>query len=142
LKNGRSQKERSLRVRLTLSGHVSPSEDPEKVLAAMRNVLGDCDYAVEKGEEEIRLVSVDGRCLKRLRDQLRDRHVRAAARRLAEESRAGTSALLMVNRQAALAGVIALCGSESESPLGPLYLKIESDELDVVIDWLTSYETE
>lgn len=141
MKNGQNQREGSPRVRIVLSGRVSPSEDTEKVLAAMRNVLGDCDYTVEPGKDEISLVSQDGGCLKKLRDQLRDRHVRAAARKLAEESRSGNSTTLMVNRQAAFAGVMALCGSEGESPLGPLYLRIESEELDKTIDWLTSYES-
>ena len=46
----------------------------------------------------------------------------------------------MFNRQAAYAGVLALCGSEAESPLGPIYLRIDSQDLDDVIEWLTAYE--
>src|SRR2546430_9707542 len=71
-----------LASRVELRASVAPSEDPQKVLAAMRQVLGDCDYTVEEGESSITLSSSSPRCLQKLHDQLRDRHVRDAARRL------------------------------------------------------------
>jgi predicted RNA binding protein with dsRBD fold (UPF0201 family) len=49
------------------------------------------------------------------------------------------STSLMLNKQAAAAGVIALCGSTEESPLGPIYLTAESEQIATVIDWLTAY---
>ncbi len=79
--------------------------------------------------------------LSHLRDQLRDRHVRAAARRLLLYSIKGGRAELMLNRQAAVAGVVVVCGSPEESPLGPIYLRLESDNLPAAIDWLTAYDS-
>ena len=69
-------------VVIVLRAAVSPSEDPAKVLAAARNVLGDCAHSVEEGEEGVTLRSADLNCLRKLHDQLRDRHVRDAANRL------------------------------------------------------------
>jgi predicted RNA binding protein with dsRBD fold (UPF0201 family) len=86
------------------------------------------------------MTSDDSASVMRLREQLRDRHVRAAARRLFISRREGNKVTMMFNRQAAHAGVLALCGSEAESPLGPIYLSIESESLDEVIEWLTAYE--
>jgi predicted RNA binding protein with dsRBD fold (UPF0201 family) len=51
----------------------------------------------------------------------------------------GDSTSLMLNRQAATVGTIALCGSPEESPLGPIYVTVESITLGAVIDWLTAY---
>jgi len=128
------------RARLTLVASVSPSEDPAKVVGAMRNVLGDDQANSAIRLSSVKLVSDDGKSLARLRDALRDRHVRSASRRQLLLKTSGRSASLMLNRQAAAAGTIAICGSPEESPLGPIYLTIESEKLQAAIDWLTAYE--
>jgi predicted RNA binding protein with dsRBD fold (UPF0201 family) len=128
-----------LAIRIELRATVSPSEDPQKVLAAMRNVLGACDYSVDEGATSIRLRSTSSRCLQRLHDQLRDRQVRDAARRLMLASLEGNVLPLKLNRQAASAGVMALCSNAVESPLGPLNLELESDAPQKLIDWLTAH---
>ncbi|MDG7005986.1 MAG: hypothetical protein JRM86_03525 [Nitrososphaerota archaeon] len=126
-------------ARFELRATVSPSEDPGKVLAAMRNVLGDCECSVEEAAGSVRILSNDVRCLQRLHDQLRDRHVRDAARRLMLASLEGSVLPLKLNRQAAAAGVLALCSNAVESPLGPLILRIESGSPQGLVDWLTAH---
>jgi predicted RNA binding protein with dsRBD fold (UPF0201 family) len=125
--------------KVELRATVSASEDPEKVLAAMRQVLGDCDYSVDEGATSILLRSDSSRCLQKLHDQLRDRHVRDAARRLMLASLEGKLLPLKLNRQAAAAGVLALCSNAVESPLGPLNLEIVTDAPERMIDWLTAH---
>ena len=128
-------------LRVSVEGAVSPSEDLAKVRMAVANVLGECRHEVEELPQMVRMTSEDSASITRLHDQLRDRHVRAAARRLLMAGREGNVATVMLNRQAAYAGVLALCGSQEESPLGPIHLTIRSEELDEVIEWLTAYET-
>ncbi len=128
-----------LAVQVRLSASVSPSEDPEKVLDAMRKVLGDCDYSTASGRERMELASGSIACLHRLHDQLRDRHVRDAARRLLLRSLEGRRLTLLLHRQAATVGIIAVCSSEEESALGPLVLEVETEEPQRLIDWLTAY---
>jgi predicted RNA binding protein with dsRBD fold (UPF0201 family) len=128
------------RLRVTLESSVAPSEDPKKVLAAMESVVGDCPHITSESARQIRIESEDPGCLLRIHDQLRDRHVRGAARRLLLVGRRGETTTVMLNRQAAAVGVIALCGSEGESALGPIYLMIQSREIDAVTEWLTSIE--
>ncbi len=130
--------EPDFRARLVLKATISPSEDPAKVEQALTNLVGS-NFTSEMSRSKVRLASEDLRALTRIRDQLRDRHVRSAARRQMLLNTSGRSTSLMFNRQAAAAGVVALCGSEQESPLGPIYLEIESGTLDKVIDWLTAY---
>lgn len=127
------------RAKVVLEATISPSEDPSKVAKALANVLGATAGEPAAGSASARLVIHDLKAMTRLKDQLRDRHIRSAARRqlLINKTRRSTSMLL--NRQAAAVGVIALCGSQEESPLGPIFLKIQSDRLDYAIDWLTAY---
>lgn len=129
------------RARVILEATISPSEDPAKVAGSLGNVVGETPGAAVAGSASARLVTDDPKAIVRVRDQLRDRHVRSAARRQLLLSRARRSASMMLNRQAAAAGVVALCGSPDESPLGPIYMTIESDRIDATIDWLTAYAT-
>ena len=131
--------EPEFRGRVLLEASVSPSEDVGKVVAAVKNVVVEGRGEVEQGRLSVRFVSEDMKSLNQLRDQLRDRHVRSAARRLLFTGKKGRSTTLMLNRQAAAAGVIAVCSSPDESPLGPIYLTIDSRQVDGVIDWLTAY---
>ncbi len=101
--------------------------------------MGDVRFESTTGPGSARLVTEDPKALVHIRDQLRDRHVRTAARRQMLLSRSGRRTTLMLNRQAAAAGVVALCGSVDESPLGPLYLTIESDRVEATTEWLTAY---
>lgn len=119
---------------------MAPSEDPKKVLEAMKNLVGGFEFEEEESRLMLRLVSEEMGSLNRMRDEFRDRHVRGAARRLLLTERKGDSAILMFNRQAATVGVAALCSTADQSPLGPIYVTIASKELGAVIDWLTDYE--
>jgi predicted RNA binding protein with dsRBD fold (UPF0201 family) len=128
-----------LAERIELRASLSPTEDPQKVLAAMRQVFGDSECSVETKTYSVKLSPSSPKSLRRLHDQLRDRHVRAAARRLMLASLEGNLLTLKLNRQAATAGVLALCSNAVESPLGPLTLEIESAAPQKLIDWLTAY---
>jgi predicted RNA binding protein with dsRBD fold (UPF0201 family) len=131
--------EPSFRITLQLEARIAPSESPTSVQQAIENVMGDSVHKIARNGDSIRAVSSDPNCLQKVHDQLRDRHVRAAARRLLLSNRSGDKVSVMLNRQAAFHGVIALCGSAEESPLGPIHLTIASRELDSVLDWLTAY---
>ena len=127
------------RSKLELDATISPSEDPAKVVQAMKNVLGEASCEISLTPTAVKLLTDDTRALVHIRDQLRDRHVRTAARKQMLLNSAGRSASLMLNRQAAAAGVVAICGSVEESPLGPIHLTVRSDRLEAAIDWLTAY---
>lgn len=131
--------EPEFRVRLGLRASISPSEEPTKVARALANIAGEGHGSAEVTGPDAELVTELPGALAHVRDQLRDRHVRAAARRQMLLNVEGTSTFVMLNRQAAAAGVVALCGSPEESPLGPIYMRIESERLDAAIDWLTNY---
>jgi predicted RNA binding protein with dsRBD fold (UPF0201 family) len=125
------------RVKVTLEATVSPSEDPAKVVGALQKIVGALEGAMKNGEAVV--TTQDIRAVSHIGDQLRDRHVRSAARRQLLLNTKGRTTFMMLNRQAAAAGVVAICGTAEESALGPIYANIESDDLTAVIDWLTAY---
>jgi predicted RNA binding protein with dsRBD fold (UPF0201 family) len=129
-------------VRVTLDATLAPSEDPDKVLKAMRMIIGEDALLANQSRRMVRLVSEETHSLSTIRNQLRDRHIRAAARKLLLRELKGNSTSLFLNKQAATAGVVALCSSPDQSPLGPIYVTIDSRQVAAVIDWLTAYEPE
>jgi predicted RNA binding protein with dsRBD fold (UPF0201 family) len=127
-------------AKITLKATISPSEDPAKVVGALEKVTGQTIDVVTSGPRVAKLVTDRANTLIRIRDQLRDRHVRSAARRRLLLNRENNSTSLMLNRQAATVGAIVLCSSADQSPLGPIYLTIRSKQIATVIDWLAAYE--
>ena len=131
--------ESNFKIKLRVRARVSATDDRVKVLAATRNIIGDCDCSLEEREGEVNISSEDVRCLQRVHDQLRDRNVRDAARRLILRQRVGDTVNMLFNRQAAFAGVVSLCTSEMESPLGPIAMEIDCERSDDLIDWFTAH---
>ena len=126
-------------AKFRLEASVSPSEDPAKVAGALRSILGS-PLEVKVDGDRAALTTDDPGAISHIRDQLRDRHIRSAARRQLLLNSEGRTTFMILNRQAAAAGVVAVCGSPEESPLGPICASIESDHLAAVVDWLTGYE--
>jgi predicted RNA binding protein with dsRBD fold (UPF0201 family) len=124
-------------IDIVVEAQVKYTESRDKVATAIKNLFGtNGELRVE--EDRVMFLSSNKDSLQLLKDQFRDRHVRAAARRLlmsgSEES---NQAVLLLNKQAATVGIAALCDDPGESPLGPIVLRIRSQNIREVIEWLT-----
>jgi uncharacterized protein len=127
---------------------VKHTESAEKIAKAISNLFDPQDDPTKPRTGELRVepdrvlfVSSSLESLRHLKDQFRDRRVRSSARRLLLVNRGEEGSLqtrLLLNKQAATAGIGALCDDPRESPLGPIVLRIKSNQLDSVIDWLTA----
>lgn len=119
---------------------INPSEDREKVLQAIKKIMGDALITCEESAERIIVRTSDKRSIEHIREMLRDRRIRAAARKIAEETKKDETFTFLANKQAATVGILSLCSSWEESPLGPIELVFRSRSIDSLIDFLTSYE--
>lgn len=117
---------------------VNPTESPEKVETAVRNVLGD---VVLNGRDQGGITVLEGRyddleSLRYLRDLLRRTRIRDAARaRFSRSAREGVLSFGL-NKQAAFAGHASFY-SYSRSALGPIQITIKGN-IPEVIDYLCS----
>ncbi|MEM4286107.1 MAG: RNA-binding domain-containing protein [Candidatus Nitrosocaldus sp.] len=119
---------------------VYPSEDPNKVMKAIKNVIDGIEPVHEDDMVKARAVlSIDA--LAKMKRQIQSRQVMDTFRRimLENEGEDGYSTWLYLNKQAAYAGSIVVCEDEDESPLGPIRVTIRSRGMKVrrIIDWLT-----
>jgi len=51
-------------------------------------------------------------------------------------NRVADSTSFLLNKQAAATGIVVVIEEDQESPLGPIRITLDCEELDVLIDWL------
>ena len=117
---------------------VKHTESKQKIADALTRLFG-TNGQLNVENDRVTFSSSKIASLQLLKDQFRDRRVRAAARRLLLSSLedGGLQSVLLLNKQAATVGIAALCDDPRESPLGPIVLRIRSRKTREVIDWLT-----
>lgn len=124
---------------IVVETQIKNTESKDKVAAAVSNLFkGNGDLRIE--DNMVQFVSSNLESLRFIKDQFRDRQVRAAARRLllANSKDSNETTYLLLNKQAATVSIAALCDDPSESALGPIVLRIKSPRIKEVIDWLTA----
>jgi hypothetical protein len=129
------------RLKLRIEARVNPSEDPEKVKRAIGNVFGReavSNTEVEGGKAVCVLDSYTG--LAKVYEQARHKRTLAVLRRLLTRNREEGTTWFYLNKQAAFVGKVVLCEEAQESPLGPITVSIETDDLDGLIEWLAPKE--
>jgi uncharacterized protein len=123
---------------------VRPTEDPEKVRKAVANIL--------RGEVEVRRIDewsaqiiMEGKnepSLERFRMIIQRDRIRAAARSVLRRSVDGNRLVFFLNKQAAYAGHVSFSAPEGESPLGPIQVIVETENMEQLINWLTGQPEE
>lgn len=126
-----------LEVEIVVETQITRTESKEKVATAVSNLFRE-QGKISMEYDRVQFVSTDIESLRFLKDQFRDRRVRAAARRLlVQNSQGGLQTHLLLNKQAATVSIAALCDDPKESALGSMVLRIRSNRLEKVIEWLT-----
>ena len=122
-------------IEIKVEATVNPSEDPQKVIAAIENVIEKCYPEFRYGSRAVgRARGVEPLSL--VYEQVRSRSAMGVLRRMLLDNRAGDSTWFYLNKQAAAAGIAAVIEDEQESPLGPIRVTIDCEELDSLVNWL------
>ena len=116
---------------------INPSEDLQKIETAILNIFPDIE--INKNNMQITAISKKIESLSRIFEIIHNRRITDVYRRTLNQNLSGNSTWFYLNRQAAYVDVIALCNEEDESPLGPIEIILDSQQIEHVIDWLTSY---
>jgi len=126
-------------LKITVEAEVRPTEEVEKVKRAVGSFYKG-EVVVEEVREGwfvVRGVSNNIEDLKPLRDKARAEGVEPALRGYLLKNMKGDTTSLLLHKQAAYAGRISLIDTPKESPLGPITISIESDDLYEAINYLT-----
>ncbi len=114
--------------RVRVEAPIHPTENPEKVTRALRNLFP--DLRIESTAHRIIGTTEN---LDRLRELIRNQRIRDTARRQLVAGRRENRTTVSLSKQAAFVGVVNFAAS---SPLGDIAVTIESDDLDAAIDYL------
>jgi predicted RNA binding protein with dsRBD fold (UPF0201 family) len=115
---------------------INPSEDPQKVEQAISNVLLEMDFKFNK--DSLMATSKNLECLSRIYETIHAKKTKNAYRRQLNQNLLGDSTWFYLNKQAAFANSIALCGEAEESPLGPIKVIINAKNIERIIEWLVT----
>ncbi|MEM3736948.1 MAG: RNA-binding domain-containing protein [Candidatus Bathyarchaeia archaeon] len=132
-----------MRVQLRGAVRVYPTEDCEKVRKALENLFPLAKVElVEGGLFQTLTFQGEGiESLSRVQALLRQERIRDAVRRFLHERVEGDRIKFYLNKQVAYVGRFSLCEPSGESPLGPIEVELESDDLRRLIDWLSPAST-
>ncbi len=122
-------------VELKVEAPVNPSEDPQKVIGAISNIIDRCSPEFRYGSRIMGRAS-GHEPLAVLYEQVRSRSAMGVLRRMLIDNRAGDSTWFLLNKQAAAAGIAVVIEDEQESPLGPIRVTLSCEELDTLVEWL------
>ena len=129
----------SVHIELKIESAVNPSESPQKVISAITNIFGDCSPEFKYGSLIVASCFALG-CLRIIYAQIRSRAAMGVLRRMLIDNRISNTTSFLLNKQAATAGIVVVIEEESESPLGQIRVKVASNELDKIIEWLAPLE--
>jgi len=116
---------------------INPSEDLQKIETAIFNIFPDIE--INNNNMEIIGTSKNIESLSKIFEAVHNRRIKNTYRRILNQNLSENSTWFYLNKQAAYVDVIALCNEEDESPLGPIEIVLNSQEIEQIIDWLTSY---
>lgn len=126
-------------MKVKIEAEVYPTESREKTMHAVKNLFPDIDLHVQV-QGNIEVVVGEGsklESLENLKNMLRSRKIRAAARSILRQSKLNSKLVFYMNKQAAYVRQASFTEPFTESPLPPIRIEIESNDVDKVIEWLT-----
>ena len=122
-------------IEIKVEAPVNASEDPQRVIAAIENVIEKCYPEFRYGSRAVGRAR-GAEALALIYEQVRSRSAMGVLRRMLLDNRSGDTTWFYLNKQAASAGIAAVIEDEQESPLGPIRVTLDCEELDTLVDWL------
>ncbi len=125
-------------VIIRVETEINPTEDEEKVKAAVANIVGNASMSTKPSHKgSILLAESKGQnSLVNFRNLLRNDRIRDAARKMLFREIRGNTISFCLNKQVAFSGHVSFSEETAESPLGPLRVTIETDNPRQLVEWL------
>ncbi len=117
-------------MRVRISTPLNPTEDPEKVKRAVKNIFPDADLDIAGAE----LIG-SAKSLEKFKEILAEQRIRDTARDFLSGKIQGNSLKFSISKQAAYMGKISFGGVRPA--LGEIEVEIEDENPDRVVEWLT-----
>jgi len=125
--------------KLRIEAEVRYTEDLDRVVKSIKNLFNIDHYDIDsRGSYPIIIAETRNvRSLQKFHELLRKERILDSARKVLEHGKRGNIILFKLHKQSAYAGHLSFVGADGESPLGPIKVKILTDKVIDLIDWLT-----
>jgi predicted RNA binding protein with dsRBD fold (UPF0201 family) len=123
----------------TVRVEINPTEDIKKVKTTLNNLFNYTSLnLVPNFDKKYLIARIEGKeGLKKFHERLRQQRILNAARKILRDGVRGNSTTFYLNKQVAYVNHISFCEPISESPLGPISVEIQCEDVNYLIDWLT-----
>lgn len=125
-----------MKCKMTAKARVNPTEDMDKVIQAVSNILKFDELEIGEGYIEV-TGGIDS--LIEFRESLKQRKIRDTAKKIFLKGIEGNSIKFTLNKQAALVSTPNFVEGKM-SGLGDIEIKIETDNTETFIEWMTLKE--
>ena len=119
-------------IKITIKTELNKTENKNDLINAMTNIV-DIDYDVKN--KEIIGKSANYKKLINLHDRLRNKQTTHIARKVLMRNSDEDMTYILFNKQAAAIDSIVICENYKESTLGPIFMKIKTENILEFIDW-------
>ena len=131
-------------IEVEIKAEVNPTEESEQVLIAMRNFA---DFSPDKVQKEeigdnyfLYTVKVSGRTsLQSMFLGLRSQRTVESARKLLMRKKREESVSFMLHKQGLFVQKFHFCHNPEESPMGPVWINIKSDDITRLLEYLVPH---
>lgn len=124
----------SIKCKIEVFCSINPSEDTKKVESAILNIFPECK--IDNQKFSIRGYSENLNVLEKIHEVIHSMQYQRIYKRTLEKNLEKNTTWFYLNKQAAFAEKIAICGESDESPLGPIKVVLTSFNIDRIIEWL------
>ena len=115
---------------------INPSEDPSKIKTAVLNIFPDLEISISN--QQLIGKSSGFNSLSNIIASIHTKNTGSLYQRILKKNSDEGSTWFYLNKQAAFVETVAICSESNESPLGPIKVILESNDIDNVIQSLTS----
>ena len=121
--------------KVQVSCQINPSEDPSKVETAILNIFPDLEISIS--DELLIGKSNDMDTLSNISESIHSKNTKNIYQRILKKNSNENSTWFYLNKQAAFVNTVSLCNESNESPLGPIKVVLEGNDIENIIQSLT-----
>ncbi len=121
--------------KVQVSCQINPSEDPSKVETAILNIFPDLEFSIS---DKLLIGKSNGmNTLSNISESIRSKNTKNIYQRILKKNSNENSTWFYLNKQAAFVNTVSLCNESNESPLGPIKVVLEGNDIENIIQSLT-----
>ena len=120
--------------KIQVSCKINLSEDPLKIKTAILNVFPELEISLN--DQQLIGKSNDISSLSNISQSIHTKNTKNIYQRILKKNSNENSTWFYLNKQAAFVNIVALCSESDESPLGPIKVVLEGNDIENIIQSL------